>query len=416
MAEGSSEGSRPRPRRRGPALVLAAALALLAVAAGGPAGAAAPPTISSLSQNAGPNTGGITITIIGTGFQNGARVQFGQVNVAANVSSSTSLSVLVPSVAPNYGPLDVLVENPDLGTSAQKVVFNAYEPIPGGSLISAAQAANHDLVNDGQTDVFGRGTDLGLWHTFKTNNTPNWRSWQSLGGTLSSDASAVSWGAQNRIDVFVRGVDNGLWHRWWDGAAWRGWESLGGALASGPAVASWGPGRLDVFAEGVDGQLWHKLYNGAWSGWEGLGGQIISDPGAVSWDANRLDVFARGTDNGFWHRWFEGGGWKGWEPLGGILTSSPGAASTAPGRLDVYAYGLGANLYHRQYDGSWRSWKAEGTYWAGNWAYSPGVTSQGFLFGVDLFAVGSDQRVWHTVTSSTVGPGARTRPSGGPRP
>jgi hypothetical protein len=392
-------------------LALAAALALLVMAAPGSAAAAAPPTISSLSPNAGPNTGGITVTITGTGFQNGARVQFGRVNVAANVSSSTSLSVLVPQVAPDYGPLDVLVENPDLGTSSQKVVFNAYEAIPGGALISAAQAANHDLVNDAQIDVFGRGTDSGLWHTFKTNNTPNWRNWQSLGGVLNSDASAVSWGAQNRIDVFVRGVDNGLWHRWWDGAGWRGWESLGGDLASGPAVASWGPGRLDVFAEGVDGQLWHRLFDGAWSGWEGLGGVIISDPAAASREANRLDVFARGIDNGLWHRWFEGGRWNGWEPLGGILTSSPGAASTTPSGLDVYVFGLGNNLYHRQYAGSWRGWTGEGTYWAGHWGYSPGATSEGFLFGVDLFAVGGDQRVWHTFTFGADRPAAPTRPS-----
>jgi hypothetical protein len=35
-----------------------------------------------------------------------------------------------------------------------------------------------------------------------------------------SDPDAVSWGP-NRMDVFVRGTDNALWHTWWDGTAWR---------------------------------------------------------------------------------------------------------------------------------------------------------------------------------------------------
>lgn len=43
--------------------------------------------------------------------------------------------------------------------------------------------------------------------------------WKSLGGVLTSDPAAVSWG-NNRIDVFARGIDNALWHTWWDGHSW----------------------------------------------------------------------------------------------------------------------------------------------------------------------------------------------------
>ncbi|MDQ1674120.1 MAG: hypothetical protein QOC98_2682, partial [Frankiaceae bacterium] len=43
-----------------------------------------------------------------------------------------------------------------------------------------------------------------------------WGGWESLGGNLTSRASAASW-APNRIDVVARGTDRAVWHRWWDG-------------------------------------------------------------------------------------------------------------------------------------------------------------------------------------------------------
>ena len=62
-------------------------------------------------------------------------------------------------------------------------------------------------------------------------NTENqWHDWESLGGVLTSDPTAVSW-ASGRLDVFVRGKDNALWHKWYD-RGWSAWESLGGVLTS----------------------------------------------------------------------------------------------------------------------------------------------------------------------------------------
>src|SRR5206468_3353111 len=92
----------------------------------------------------------------------------------------------------------------------------------------------------------------------------------SLGGSWTSSPSVASWGA-GRMDVFIRGTDNALWHSFWTGTQWSPFESLGGGLTSGPGVGSWGPGRIDVFVRGTDNQLWHKFWAGAWSGWERLG-------------------------------------------------------------------------------------------------------------------------------------------------
>ena len=172
----------------------------------------------------------------------------------------------------------------------------------------------------------------------KTTLENGWGDWKPIGGQDilyydpsegssnpsegSSNPSAVSWGA-DRIDVFARGKDNALWHTWYS-KPWIGkWESLGGVLTSGPSACSWGSGRLDVFVKGTDNALYHKWYtNNAWSGWESLGGVLTSAPSAVSWGQGRIDVFVRGTDNALYHKWYQNG-WSNWESLGGVLTSAP---------------------------------------------------------------------------------------------
>jgi hypothetical protein len=41
-----------------------------------------------------------------------------------------------------------------------------------------------------------------------------------------------------------------------------GWrtESLGGSLTSAPSAVSWLYNRLDVFVLGTDGKIWHNRY------------------------------------------------------------------------------------------------------------------------------------------------------------
>lgn len=129
--------------------------------------------------------------------------------------------------------------------------------------------------------------------------------WESLGGIITSDPAAVSWGPQ-RLDVFARGTDDALWHRWFD-HGWHDWESLGGILTSAPGVTAWGPGRLDVVVRGTDNACWHKWFENGWSDWESLGGQFTSGLDAASWGTQRLDLVGRGLDNACWHSWFDNG-------------------------------------------------------------------------------------------------------------
>ncbi len=70
-----------------------------------------PPTVSNLSPASGPIAGGTSVTINGTGFQNGATVTFGGTSVAVTFNSSTQLTVTSPAHA--TGAVSVVVTNPD---------------------------------------------------------------------------------------------------------------------------------------------------------------------------------------------------------------------------------------------------------------------------------------------------------------
>lgn len=234
-------------------------------------------------------------------------------------------------------------------------------------------------------DVFARGTDDALWHRWFDHG---WHDWESLGGVLTSAPAASSWAA-GRLDLFVRGTDRALWHKWFDGS-WHEWESLGGGLSSGPAAASWGTGRVDVFVRGDDNALWHKWFDGHWHDWESLGGVLTSDPAVASWAPGRLDVFARGTDNALWHKWFDNG-WHDWESLGGILTSAPGVTAWGPGRLDVVVRGTDNASWHKWFENGWSDWESlGGQFTSGLDAASWGPQR------LDLVGRGLDNACWHS--------------------
>jgi uncharacterized protein YkwD len=270
-----------------------------------------------------------------------------------------------------------------------------WEPLQG-SLTSSPDASSW---GPGRLDVFVRGAGNQLYHRW--HDGAGWSpDYEPLGAPnpptgygITSDPTAVSWGS-SRIDVFARGTDNALWHTWFDGA-WRGWESLGGALTSGPDVASWGQGRLDVFVRGLDNNLWHRSYdNGSWQLWEPLvKGQLTSDPSAVSWAPGRIDVFGRGTDNALWHTSYDGI-WHSWEPLSnpGDLTSGPDASSWGPGRLDVFVRGRDNAMWHRWFTGG--TWSDHWESLGGTLTSDPSAVSWG-SGRIDTFVAGTDLQLYH---------------------
>jgi subtilisin family serine protease len=226
----------------------------------------------------------------------------------------------------------------------------------GGVLTSDPDASSWGT---GRVDVFARGADFALWHRW-SNDGQTWGPWEPLGGLLLSGPTAVS-RAFNRVDVFARGADNAVWTRSWTGTTWTAWSSLGGIVTSEPDVSAWASNRMDLFVRGTDNALYHRFWNGVgWSGWENLGGFLTSGPGAVSWDGNRIDVAVRGGDNALYTRAWNGVTWTGWARLGGVLTSSPDIAAPDVGQLVVLARGTDHAIYRNSYGGAWSGWSSIG--------------------------------------------------------
>jgi uncharacterized protein YkwD len=277
-----------------------------------------------------------------------------------------------------------------LSAPSLAIVSGPWESLAGpiGSAPAVSSAA------PGTADAFVRGTDNQLWHRAFDGTT--WGSWQPLGGVLSAEPAAVSWGG--RTDVFIRGSDLQLWHRWFDGASWSPWEALGGVLASAPAAASWGTGRLDVFVKGTDGHLWQRSYSGgAWTGWSnsaGAAGTLGSEPAVVSWGTGRIDVFIRGTDGQLWHLAFDGA-WGSWHPLGGILGSGPAVTSGGAGHLDIFTRGTDRQLWHMSWTGTaWTNWTSADSRGAiFNDEPAAAASHNGLL---QVLVRGTDNALWHT--------------------
>jgi Astacin (Peptidase family M12A)/Repeat of unknown function (DUF346) len=247
--------------------------------------------------------------------------------------------------------------------AAVNTLYPAFSSL-GGGIVGAPAVVSWGGWNSDYRAVFVRGGDNALWYKERlTSSEASWTEWKSLGGYITSDPAAVSWGL-NRIDVFVRGGDNQLYHKWLSGdfeLNWSDWESLGGILNGAPAVSSRGYKRLDLFIRGNNDQLYHKYFNGngwfsdGWSGWENQGGQISSAPASVSWSSDRIDIFAKGLDDSLVHKWWDSGTWYDWESLGGYLQSGPTVASWGVNRLDVLV-STGGTIFHKIFDGQWRGW------------------------------------------------------------
>lgn len=100
------------------------------------AGAGQPPTVTSISPTSGPVTGGTTVTINGSRFNDGATVRFG--DAAASqvvVQNALRLTARTPAV-PNAGRVAVTVTNTD-GTTASLSDAFLFEAVVGRQITDA---------------------------------------------------------------------------------------------------------------------------------------------------------------------------------------------------------------------------------------------------------------------------------------
>jgi hypothetical protein len=191
---------------------------------------------------------------------------------------------------------------------------------------------------DGRLEVFGIGSDQGLWHIWQTTPGGAWGSWFTLGNLQAGNPSiiraTVSKNDDGRLEVFLMiftvdepfGTDPSatIWHIWQTApnGTWSSLASLGAPTKgnrSAPSVRKNQDGQLEVFWIGADGALWHIWQitpGGSWGTWNSLGTptssiQAQGDPFVAENADGRLEAFVVGSDWTLWHTWqvTPGGNW-----------------------------------------------------------------------------------------------------------
>ena len=149
--------------------------------------------------------------------------------------------------------------------------FNPAPPTPTAVTFASSSAVS--AMTDTRTDVFVQGSDKALWHSYFVEGA-KMAAWESLGGVIASQPSAVWLGSE--LHAFVKGTDAAVWHIKWDGTKWTAWESLQGVLLTGTAPAAVVRGDLiDVYVIGHESGMWRStLTAGVWGGWTEVASKI----------------------------------------------------------------------------------------------------------------------------------------------
>lgn len=223
--------------------------------------------------------------------------------------------------------------------------------------LSGILTSDPEICSSGasRVDIFGKGTDNGLWHKWWNGST--WSNWESLGGPIASAPGCVSRGGN--VDVVARMTNNTVQQWWLAGSSWQTYNH-GGSILGDPDVATWGPNRLDIFGRASNGQIAHKWWNGSsWSGWENLGptSAIVSGVGAVGSGGNRYDVVGRAANGSVFHLYFHSNAWF-WTNQGGSIKGDPDVSSWGPGNYNIWGRGASDDmLYTKYWTGSaWSGW------------------------------------------------------------
>ncbi len=187
---------------------------------------------------------------------------------------------------------------------------------------------------------------------------------------------------------------------------WEEWERVGGYLVSAPSAFSQRANSIDTFVRRSDnGIVRRSLDDGTWGDWGILGGPFTSAPAAVSLGPNRIDLFALGMNRAIYQKTWEGGAygvgvWGNWEKVDGgghrwmygVAVSSETASTASPGSLDLFAIGTDRRLYQQSWNasGGWSGWRDLG----GTFISAPAAVSWG-PGRTDVFGIGGGSAVYH---------------------
>ncbi len=139
-----------------------------------------PPSVSSVSPDAGPVAGNNTVTINGSGFTADSVVDFGQ-NNPATVTAVTSTQITATAPPGSAGLVDVTVTTPDGPSATNSADHYSYDPVPAVNSITFPAAGplgggNPVTINGtgftGATTVdFGQGNPAAITNVTSTSIT-----------------------------------------------------------------------------------------------------------------------------------------------------------------------------------------------------------------------------------------------------
>ena len=257
------------------------------------------PTVTGVSPNSGPPSGGTTVTITGTNLDLGTpAVQFG--NVAASVTCSSSSQCTATSPAGN-GSVDVTVTTSQ-GTSAtgpadrftyvtlapSEITWSQLQPATSPtarSLTSMAyDAATNTVVLFGGCTANSNCGSTGLLGDTWTWDGSTWTQLSPATSPPAREDAAMAYDAANGTIVLFGGSGSGftsLGDTWsWDGSTWTQLSPATSPSARYGASMTYGPatGTLVLFG-GVNSS--GLFFNDTWS-WNGSAWTHLSSPSNCS--------------------------------------------------------------------------------------------------------------------------------------
>jgi len=267
-------------------------------------------------------------------------------------------------------------------------------------------------------DIFVVGTDGKIsTAAWEPASSDGWRGWWSIKDGVAAHGAPVTCVSRsaNKLDAFVVGTDGRVYTASWEPAftdGWHAWRAIGNVrVPQGAAVhaVSRSTDKLDVFVTDVNGAIqtasWEPAFTDGWHGWHSINGGRAT-PGApvtcVSRSVDKLDIVVVGTDERVYTAAWEpafNDGWHGFWRIGSIRVPQGApvhAVSRGPNKLDIFAADKNGVIQ----TAAWQPAFADG--WHGWWPINGGRAAPGAPVTavsrstdkLDVFVVGTDERVW----------------------
>jgi hypothetical protein len=162
-----------------------------------------------------------------------------------------------------------------------------------------------------QLYIVARGTNQSIQYIYQQSPNGGWSTWNTLAQAYSFKGQpAIGRNEDGHMEVFARGIDNLMWHSWLPlngNSNWAGWSTINGNSIFGgsPAVVLDQRNDLEVFAlynTNAMYEISQSSPNQGWGAWNALDStrSYSATPAAMRNSDGTLDIITFGADNNIW--------------------------------------------------------------------------------------------------------------------